>query len=252
MIHPTALVAPGARLGADVTVGPFTVIHDDVDIGAGSVIGSHCEIGVPTPLAEGARLVIGEGALIRSHSVFYAGSTIGAGLRTGHRVTVREKLVAGVGLQIGTLSDFQGHAVIGDHVRTHSNVHIGQKTRIGHYCWIFPYTVFTNDPHPPSEALVGAVMEDHAVVTTMCVVLPGVVVGARSLVGAHSLVVKDVPPDTIVGGSPAKVMGATSKVKHRVDGAPAYPWMRHFHRGYPAEAVAEWVRLYGNTDPSEA
>jgi acetyltransferase-like isoleucine patch superfamily enzyme len=245
-ISPLARVAPGARLGRDVTIGDFTIVHDDVEIGDGTTIESHCVLGHPTPLAEGRPLVIGPGSLIRSHSIFYAGSTFGAGLRTGHRVTVRERMTAGEDLQIGTLCDFQGHATLGNHVRTHSSVHIGQLTRIGDFVWIFPYTVFTNDPHPPSDGHhVGAIVEDYAAVATMVCVMPGVRIGTRALVGAHSLVTKDVEPDTVVGGVPAKRLCATGEVMMRDRSGPAYPWMRHFHRGYPAEVVERWKREYG-------
>jgi acetyltransferase-like isoleucine patch superfamily enzyme len=250
-IGPMACVSRTARIGKNVTVGDFTIVHDNVVLGDDVTIESHCVIGHPTPLAEGKPLVIGDGALIRSHSVFYEGSTFGPELRTGHRVTVREKLTAGINLQIGTLCDFQGHATIGDYVRTHSNVHIGHMTTIGNYVWIFPYTVFTNDPHPPSDGFhVGVTVEDFAVVATMVCIMPGLRIGTRSLVGAHSLVTRDVEPDTVVGGVPAKRLCATEDVRLR-DAArtPAYPWMRHFHRGYPADIVAAWVQEYGTPSP---
>ncbi len=246
-VSPTARIAPGARLGKNVTIGDFTIVHENVELGDDSVVESHCVLGAPSPLAEGRPLVIGPGALIRSHSIFYAGSTIGPKLRTGHHVIIRERLTAGIDLQIGTLCDFQGHAEIGDYVRTHSSVHIGHKTRIGNFVWVFPYTVFTNDPHPPSDGFhVGSVVEDYAVVATMCCIMPGVRIGTRSLVGAHSLVNKDVEPDTVVGGVPAKRLCATGDVELK-DGShtPAYPWMRHFHRGYPPEVVEEWKARFG-------
>ena len=168
---------------------------------------------MPSALADGKPLVIGEDAVIRSHSVFYEGSTFGKQLSTGHRVTVREKTVAGEGFQIGTLSDIQGHCEIGEHVKFHSNVHIGQHSTIGNYVWIFPYVVLTNDPHPPSNVMLGATIEDYAVVATMSVVLPGVTVKSGALVGAHSSVGKDVAANTVVLGNPAKFICDTSKIK---------------------------------------
>lgn len=241
-ISELAVVSPSARIGEDVTIGPWTIVHDDVEIGDRTTIESHCEIGHPTPSADGMPLIIGADSLIRSHSVLYAGSTFGPGLTTGHRVTVREKLHAGLALQIGTLSDFQGHATIGDYVKTHSSVHIGQGTTIGNFVWVFPYTVFTNDPHPPSEVREGITVEDFAVIATMVTILPGRRIGARSLVGAHSLVNRDVPPDMVVAGVPAKVLGETRDIALR-DGSdrPAYPWSHHFHRGYPDEVVERWA-----------
>ncbi len=65
--------------------------------------------------------------------IFYEGSLFAEKLITGHRVTVREKTIAGKNLQIGTLSDIQGHCTIGNYVRMRSNVHIGQHSKIGNY-----------------------------------------------------------------------------------------------------------------------
>ncbi|MBU3650361.1 MAG: N-acetyltransferase [Limnohabitans sp.] len=241
MIHPSAVVSPRAKLGENVQIGAFCLIHDDVEIGDNCEIQAYCELGVATPLAEGP-LLIGSNSLIRSHSVFYRGSVFGEGLRTGHRVTVRELIQAGKDLQIGTLSDLQGHAQIGHHVRLHSNVHIGQKSHIADFVWIFPYVVLTNDPHPPSHVCVGPTIEAYAAIATMSVILPGVRVGEGALVGAHSSVARDVAPHTVVAGNPAKFITQTSNIKLK-DGSnePAYPWTRHFHRGYPPEVVARWL-----------
>lgn len=250
MIHPTALVSSTARIGRNVRIGPFCVVHDHVELGDDVVVESHCELGHPTARAGTEPLVIGAGGHIRSYSLFYQGSTFGEELVTGHRVTVREGTRAGKNLQIGTLSDIQGTCEIGDWVRFHSNVHIGQKSRIGSFVWIFPYVVLTNDPHPPSDVLQGVTVEDFAAIATMTVVLPGVRVGRGALVGAHSSVSRDVLPDTVVAGAPAKFVCATEAVKLKDgSGAPAYPWRRHFSRGYPAEHVAAWMAEFGAGRP---
>lgn len=242
MIHPTAIVSPLAQIGVNVSVGPFSIIHDNVVIGADTVIESHCEIGHPSAITGGRALVIGRGALIRSHSVFYEGSTFGERLTTGHRVTVRELTTAGKNLQIGTLGDIQGHCEIGDYVRTHSNVHIGHKSKIHNFVWIFPYVVLTNDPHPPSDTCVGCEIHDHAVIATMSIILPGVQVGEHSLVAAHSSVSRDVEAHTVVGGSPARFLCPTDKIKLKDgSGRSAYPWTTHFSRGYPEDVVKEWL-----------
>ncbi len=237
MIHSTAIVSDKAKLGENVKIGPFTIVHDNVVIGDNTEIGSNCEIGYPTGLAEGKPLTIGRDSLIRSHSVFYEGSTFGEKLVTGHRVTVRELTVAGKNFQIGTLSDIQGHCEIGDYVRTHSNVHIGQKSKVGNFVWIFPYVVLTNDPHPPSEVCVGCEIGDYAAIATMSVVLPGVKVGEHSLVAANSRVSRDVAPHTVVGGVPAQFMCNTEKIILKDGtGRNAYPWPHHLAHRYP-EAV---------------
>ncbi|WLI36457.1 N-acetyltransferase [Pseudomonas sp. FP818] len=245
MIHATALIDDGAKIGNNVSIGPYSIVHKNVVIGDNTEIGAYCEIGLPTKLANGRPLIIGKDAVIRSHSVFYEGSTFGTNLVTGHRVTVRELTTAGDGFQIGTLGDIQGHCEIGDYVKCHSNVHIGQHSTVGNYVWIFPYVVLTNDPHPPSEVMAGVTIEDFAVIATMSVILPGVTVKKGALVGAHSSVNKDVAPDAVVAGSPAKFICGTEKIKLKDgSGNNAYPWRRHFHRGYPEKAVAEWIKEF--------
>ena len=244
LIHPTAIVSPRAQLGKNVSIGQFTTIYDNVLIGDGCEIGGYCELGVANKFSAGEPLAIGSGALIRSHSIFYEASTFGERLVTGHRVTVREKVKAGANLQIGTLTDIQGCCQIGDYVRMHSNVHIGQGSSIGSYVWIFPFVVLTNDPHPPSDVVKGVTVEDYAVIATMTTVLPGVKVGAHALVGAHSLLASDALPGKIYAGKAAEERGETSSIRLK-DGTrrPAYPWIKHFRRGYPDAVIQQWEKM---------
>jgi acyl-[acyl carrier protein]--UDP-N-acetylglucosamine O-acyltransferase len=241
MIHPSAIVEDGANVGDDVSIGPFSIVHANVTLGRRSVVDSHCVLGHTETGAVPAPLNVGAESRIRSHSVLYGGSRIGPGLQTGHRVTVREGSEIGEGLRVGTLSDLQGSCSIGNHVRFHSNVHISQASTIGDYVWIFPYVVLTNDPHPPSDGfLTGVTVEDFAVIATMSIVLPGLTVGRDSLVGAHSMVNKDVRPGSVVAGTPAVDRGDASAIQLRDGSGAAYPWRRHFGRGYPPEIVASW------------
>jgi len=242
-IHPTALVDPCAKIADKVKIGPFSIVHANVVLEEGCDIGAYCELGVKTALGDGSPLLVGKNALIRSHSVFYESSCFAEGLTTGHRVTVREKTIAGKNLQIGTLSDIQGDCVIGDYVRFHSNVHIGKGACIGNFVWIFPYVVLTNDPHPPSSVLKGVTVEDFAVIATMTVVLPGVNIGKGALIAAHALLKTDAEPGMLYMGVPAKKICNASQIKLQ-DGTerPAYPWISHFSRGYPDTVVKDWKK----------
>jgi acetyltransferase-like isoleucine patch superfamily enzyme len=246
MIHPTAIINENVSIEPDVEIGPYSIVHSGAKIASGTKIGSHCEIGVETELAKSKELNIGKNSIIRSHSVFYSGSSFGPNLITGHRVTIRENTVTGLNFQVGTLSDIQGDSEIGDYVRFHSNVHVGKGSKIYDFVWIFPYVVLTNDPHPPSETRSGIEINKYAVIATMSTVLPGVVIHEGALIGAHSLVNRDVLADTIVAGIPAKLIGPTSRIK--LSGSKdvaAYPWRKHFHRGYPEDLVKAWKLEFG-------
>ncbi|MCD4741198.1 MAG: N-acetyltransferase [Desulfobacteraceae bacterium] len=229
-------------IGENVIIGNFCTIHDNVKIGNNSIIEDYCTIGYPTPLAEGAPLIIGENSLIRSYSIFYEGSVFGNQLKTGHRVTVREKTICGDGLHIGTLCDIQGHCKIGNYVRFHSNVHIGQKSIIHDFVWIFPHSVLTNDPHPPScDFLRGVEIFEYAVIATMSCILPGIKIGKHSLIGAHSQVTKDVPEKSVAFGVPAEIKCNIQDIKFKDgSGISVYPWTNHFTRGYPPHIIEKW------------
>jgi acetyltransferase-like isoleucine patch superfamily enzyme len=241
-IHPTAIVSSRAQLGENVTIGPFTVIHDFVNIGSNSRVDGFCQLGFETPLCDDTSLFIGDNSLIRSHCVVYQGSSFGPGLKTGHHVTIRENTSAGNGFQVGTYSDIQGHCNIGHHVRTHSSVTIGQKSEIGNFVWLFPGVLVTNDPNPPSNSLLGVTIEDYVVVAVRSTLLPGVRIGNNSFVAAHSLVGTDMPENSLIAGSPAARVCNASDMRLKEDVRQrAYPWVNRFSRGYPAKIIEMWA-----------
>jgi acetyltransferase-like isoleucine patch superfamily enzyme len=237
-IHPTAVVADDATLGAGVSIGAFSVVGAGVILSAGVVVGTHCVLGEPTMAILGGAppkgTRIGRDSLVRSHTVIYDDVEIGDDFRSGHRVTIREGARIGQDVQVGTLSDLQGDQTIGNHVRLHSNVFIAQLSAIEEYVWIFPHVVLTNDPHPPSDTCTkGATVRHHAVIATHATILPGIELGAGSLVGAMSLVSRSVEAGRVVAGVPATDRGPTTSIRCR-EGVldQPYPWERHFSRGY--------------------
>jgi acetyltransferase-like isoleucine patch superfamily enzyme len=237
-----ALISPKAAVAADVEIGPFTVVHANVAIEAGSVIGSHCVIGQPSADSGGEPLRIGPNALIRSHSVLYEGSTFGPRLETGHHATIRARTVAGENLRVGTGSDLQGAIAIGDFVRIHSRVFVAQTTTLEDFVWVFPGALFTDDPHPPSEGFTaGAHVHAYAVIAAGATLLPGVDIGEGAMVAARSLVTRDVAPGELVAGVPAVSRGPAAALTLRDGSGAAYPWTRHFRRGYPDAVLERWA-----------
>ena len=245
-------ISSSAIIGKNVKIGDNCVIYDNVEIGDNTIICNDCVIGEPcndyyfhSDTYENPKTIIGANSLIRSHTIIYADSIFGEGLQTGHRVTVREKIKMGVHCSVGTLCDLQGHAEFGNYVRMHSNVHIGHGSKIGNYCWIYPYTVFTNDPTPPSEVCVGPTVGDYSIVATHCLLLPGVVIGKHCLIGACSMVSKNVEDYQVVVGSPGKAVKDIREVKDRESGEAHYPWPKRFGRNMPWEEMGydKWIEL---------
>ncbi len=249
-VDSSARVSEWSRLQSGVTIGAQTIVYDNVEIGESSVIGPNVTLGEPQVSYysdedyENPSLSIGPRSLVRSGSVIYAGSDLGEHFECGHHVTVRERSEIGAHCRVGTLSDIQGECTIGEYTRLHSNVHLARGSTIGHYVWLYPYVVLTNDAHPPSEQRVGVTIEDYAVVATGAVLLAGVRVGRGALVGANSLVRDDVPSMTVVAGRPATNLGDVRLIRSPDTGEPLYPWPRHFARGMPWEEMGyeAWSR----------
>lgn len=241
----TCVIHDNVSIGENVTICDNTIIYSNVEIGAGTFVGPGCTLGEPSiayyrePDAyTNSPLKIGANAIIRSNCVLYAGSQIGEGLQTGHNVIIRENTIIGPHCSIGSYGDIQGHVRIGSYCRFHSSVHIGQYSVIGNYVFIYPFSVLTNDPHPPSDTCIqGPTIEDYAVVCAGAVLMPAVTIGAQCVVGANSLVNRDVDPEKVVLGVPARPICSIHDIECKEGRLEKpYPWKDHFSRGMPWES----------------
>lgn len=188
------------------------IIYPNVEIKENSQIEPPCIIGKPPRGANHGELSlkIGRNAIIRPFTTIYAGSEIGDDFQTGQGVSIREDNKIGNNVSIGTNSVIEFGNKIGDDSRIHSNCFLEMVT-IGSYVFVGPNVVFTDDPHPMGcpkykECKKGAIVEDFARIGANSTILPGVRIGKNSLIGAGSVVTKDVPEDSVVAGNPAKVV----------------------------------------------
>lgn len=184
-------------------------IYPNVTIGKNVVIEEFCLIGLPPngKLSGELSTVIGDNAVIRSHTVIYAGNKIGNNFKTGNKANIRELNEIGNNVSIGTLSVVEHHVKIEDGVRIHTQVFIPEYTVLKKNCWLGPNAVLTNAAYPKSpnakDQLKGCIVEEDAIIGANTTLLPGVMIGKDSIVGAGSVVTKDVDAGTVVAGNPA-------------------------------------------------
>ncbi len=200
---------------------PSYVIHPNVQLGSGAQLGEFVILGAPPRGQQPGAVAtaIGPGACIRSHTVIYAGNTIGARLQTGHAAMIRELNEIGDDVSIGTHTIIEHHVRMGDRVRVHSNAFIPEYSVLEADAWVGPGVVFTNARYPLSpgakQAMVGPRVLAAAKIGANATLLPGVTIGRNALVGAGAVVVRDVPDGKVVVGNPARVV-------NDVQALPAY------------------------------
>jgi len=195
--------------------------YPNVQFGEDVQVDDFCILGRPARGREpgASPVVIGEGAVIRSHTVIYGGVRIGARFQSGHWVLIREDTVIGDDCSVGTGSVVEFSVRIDDGVRLHSQCFVPEHSVLEAGCWLGPRVVVTNARFPASprtkSSLEPVLIRKGAKVGANATLLPGITLGEGCLVGAGSVVTKDVAPDAIVRGNPATFAGLVSELKDK-------------------------------------
>jgi acetyltransferase-like isoleucine patch superfamily enzyme len=221
-----AVVRPGASLGRGVRIHPHVVIEsgvrleDDVEVFPGAYLGKE-------PKGAGAtvrairfqrRVVIGRGASVGPHAVIFYDVEVGAGTLIGDGASIREQCRVGSQCIIGRYVTINYNTRIGDRARIMDLTHITGNCIIGNDVFISVLVSTANDNemvarHYEEDKIVGPHIGDRVSIGEGACLLPGVRIGEGVLVGAGSVVTKDVEPYTLVMGVPARYVRSLKENK---------------------------------------
>ncbi len=212
MIHPTAIVDPGAEIHADARIGPYCVIGADVVIGADTELQHHVTLMGPTKIGRGnfffACASIGQ----KSQDLKYAGEP--THLEIGDDNTFREFCTVNRGTLPGSKT------VIGNGGNFLAYSHIA------HDCIVGNNVIFSNNGTLAGHVEVG----DHAVIGGLTAIHQFCRVGTHAITGGCSKIVQDVPPFFIADGNPAEIRGVNQVGLERA--------------GFPAETIRALKEAY--------
>jgi len=189
-IHPTALVDPGAEIGAGVEIGPYAIIGDGVRLGAGVSVGHHASVLGPATVGAGTQIFPFASIGSAPQDLTYRGEP--TRLEVGERCVFREFVTINRGTVKG-----------------------GGLTRIGDECFFMAYAHVAHDSTIGSHvimancaALAGHIrIDDHAILGGLVAVHQWARVGRLAMIGGVSGVALDVPPFCIASGERAKLYG---------------------------------------------
>jgi acetyltransferase-like isoleucine patch superfamily enzyme len=200
-IHPTAIVYPGTVLGEGVKVLEYAVVGKQPSLSPRSTA-------KPTELPPAQ---IGDGTVVSTGAVVFAGSQIGARVILGDQSCVRERVVIGDDVVIGRGSLVENDTTIGAMSKIQAEAYITAYSTLEEQVFIAPCVVTTNDNFmgrtERRHALrKGPTIRRGARVGGGAILLPGVEIGEEAFVGAGAVVTKDIEARMLVVGSPARVM----------------------------------------------
>jgi acetyltransferase-like isoleucine patch superfamily enzyme len=200
-IHPTATVYPG------------TVLGEGVKVLENAVVGKQPTLS-PRSTAKREELppsVLGEGTIVSTGAIVFAGTRIGARVILGDQSCIRERVVIGDDVVVGRGSLVENDTTVGALTKIQADAYITAYTTIEEQVFVAPCVVTTNDNFmgrtERRHALTkGPTIRRGARVGGGAVLCPGVEIGEEAFVGAGAVVTKDVPPRTIAVGNPARTL----------------------------------------------
>jgi acetyltransferase-like isoleucine patch superfamily enzyme len=204
---------------SDAEVHPSAIVYAGTVLGKGVKILEHAVVGkqpVLSPRSTAKRealapVELGEGTVVSTGAIVFAGSRIGARVILGDQSCVRERVAIGDDVVLGRGSLVENDTTIGAATKIQADAYITAYSTVEEHVFIAPCVVTTNDnfmgrTERRRELVKGPTIRRGARVGGGAILCPGIEVGENAFVGAGAVVTKDVPARTVVVGNPAKVL----------------------------------------------
>lgn len=190
LIHPTAIVADGARLGADVRIGPYSIVGSNVTLGDKVELVSHAVVEGNTTIGPGTRIFPFASVGHEPQDLKFHGEN--SRLEIGANCTIRESVTINPGTEGGGMV-----TRIGDNCLIMASAHVAHDVIVGNNVVITNYVGIAGHCHIGDFVRFGGT----------CVIHQFTRIGAHAFVGAQSMVDGDVIPYGMAVGNRATLTG---------------------------------------------
>jgi acetyltransferase-like isoleucine patch superfamily enzyme len=212
-VHPTAIVHEGTILGDGVRVLEHAVIGKQPTLGATSTAKRD-----PLPPAR-----IGDGTVVSTGAIVFAGSTVGANCIVGDQSCIRERVELADDCILGRGSLIENDTTVGEGTRIQAGAYITAYSTLEEDVFIAPCVVTTNDnfmgrTEQRKALMKGPTIRRGARIGGGAIICPAVEIGEEAFVGAGAVVTRDVPARKLVVGSPARVLRDVDPAELRANG----------------------------------
>jgi acetyltransferase-like isoleucine patch superfamily enzyme len=185
------------------------IVYENVQMGSNIIIEPYAIIGIKDRFHSDSETIIGDDSFIGSRCTIYQNVRTGNMLDISDQTSIFYDNIIGDRVRIGPKSIIKNSCVIGDDVRINSNVFM-ERVIIGSNVFIGPGVIFTDDKHPPCPKYKDCVprtnVESYVSIGAGVIIAPGVSIGSYTQIYSGSVVTKDIPPNSVVSGNPAKII----------------------------------------------
>ena len=224
-----------AKIGAETTIGKKTIIEKDVELGSGCTIGHHVVIREGSAIGDNVRVddhsiigkqpmrskrsifkaetlppaKVGNDCLIGAHVVIYAGAIVDNNVLVADTAAIRENVSVGEYTIVGRGATVENFCSVGKKCKLETGCYITAYSKIEDFCFIAPKVTTTNDNYlgrteERFKHFKGVTVRKGGRIGGGSVILPGIEIGEDAVIGAGSVVTKNVPARKVYVGVPAK------------------------------------------------
>ncbi|GAB1810622.1 N-acetyltransferase [Priestia megaterium] len=204
----------GVTIGEKVVIGHNTIILKGTDIGNNVEIGSNCVLGIQPSGNQRMRkidesskqLIIKNGTRIGHGVSIYSGTIISQNVFIGDQASIRENVSVSEETVIGRAAIIELNSTIGKRCTIQTLAYVTGDTILEDNVFIGPCVSMSNDKYMGAEeyTLKGPIIKEGAKIGNNASLLPGIIIGRESIVGAGSVVTKNINNYEIVAGVPAR------------------------------------------------